>query len=55
MATSAIQKLATWRTRGTRASEQIVQEGVNILQNGGLTRMGDEGSQFFRATLFFHY
>ncbi|GJJ14713.1 hypothetical protein Clacol_008980 [Clathrus columnatus] len=46
MATSSIEKLATWRARGTRVSEQIVQQGVMMLENGGLRKMGDEAWSF---------
>jgi ER membrane protein complex subunit 2 len=40
---AALEQLATWRTRGTRASEQVVQNGRVVLESGALEKMGDDG------------
>lgn len=43
MAAVALEQLATWRVRGTRASEQVVQQGIIVLENDGLKKIGDDG------------
>lgn len=43
MSTAALERLAIGRARGTRASEQIVNDGLAVLRKGGLKKMGDEG------------
>ena len=40
---SALEQLAGWRARGTRASEEVVRKGMVVLAGGGLQKMGDEG------------
>ncbi|EJD51792.1 TPR-like protein [Auricularia subglabra TFB-10046 SS5] len=42
----AQQRLATYRTRNTRASEEIVQLGQKVLRENGLKKMGDESWGF---------
>lgn len=49
---AALEQLATWRARGTRASEQIVQQGILVLENGGLKKMGDDGPYFMPCPCF---
>jgi len=46
MAGTALEKLATWRARGTRASEQVVKHGITVLESGGFRRMGDDAWGF---------
>ncbi|KAF8513203.1 hypothetical protein JB92DRAFT_2924738 [Gautieria morchelliformis] len=46
MAATALEKLATWRVRGTRASEQVVEQGIIVLEQGALKRMGDDAWAF---------
>ena len=47
MTEAALEQLATWRARGTRASEQVVQKGTVVLESGGLEKMGDDGTSYY--------
>ncbi|KAF8578835.1 TPR-like protein [Ramaria rubella] len=46
MASEAMEQLATWRVRGIRASEQVVEQGIVVLEHGKLKKMGDEAWSF---------
>ncbi|KIJ43821.1 hypothetical protein M422DRAFT_75479 [Sphaerobolus stellatus SS14] len=46
MVATALERLATWRSRGTRASEQTVKHGLTVLEDGGLKKLGDEAWNF---------
>ena len=57
---NALSTLSTYRTRNTRASFDIVEKGIFILENDGLKQMGDEGQLAVpglaqKRIPFFHY
>jgi len=41
-----LEDLARWRTTGTRASEEVVEKGIIVLEKGGLKKMGDDAWSF---------
>jgi hypothetical protein len=41
---TAIQRLADYRTKNTRASRQIFESGVVVLRNDALHKLGDDGA-----------
>jgi len=53
MVAAALERLATWRARGTRESEQIVRHGIEVLESGGLRKMGDEGTRLSQNLPYF--
>lgn len=43
---TALQKLATYRSHNTRASQEIFERGVGLLKSNATNKMGDEGWAF---------
>lgn len=43
---SALEQLATYRTKNTRASQDVFRKGLLVLQKKGLNKLGDDGKSF---------
>ncbi|KAF8523715.1 TPR-like protein [Hysterangium stoloniferum] len=46
MSAVSTDQLASWRARGTRASEQTVKQGLIVLHSGGYKKMGNDAWSF---------
>jgi len=43
---SALEQLATHRTKNTRESQNVFRNGLLVLQKNGLKKLGDDGKSF---------
>jgi hypothetical protein len=46
---SALQRLANYRTKNSRASREIFQSGVVVFRNDALRKLGDDSWQFLES------